>query len=78
MNKKKAEIIAKIIKCRAQADNLRPNIDKCESILKLYNKKIVEKAVLSKEVENFEKNFVLRLVKKFTPKTEKLIQDYFV
>ncbi len=77
MNKKKAEIIAKIVKCRAQADNLRQNIDKCESILKLYNKKIVEKAVLTKELKDFENNFVLRLVKKFTPKNEKLIQDYF-
>ena len=78
MNKKKAEIISKIIKCRAQADNLRFNIDKCESILKLYNKKIVEKAVLTKDLENFEKNFVVKLVRKIVPKQEKTIEDYFV
>ena len=77
MNKKKAQIVAKVIKCRAQADNLRQNIDKCESILRLYNRKIVEKAVLTKELEEFENNFVLRLVKKISPKKEKLIQDYF-
>lgn len=77
MNKKKAELISKIVKCRAQADNLRFNIDKCESILKLYNKKIVEKAVLVKDLENFEQNFVLKIVRKIVPKQERTIDDYF-
>ena len=77
MNKKKAQLIAKILQCKNEADNLKPNTGKCESIMKLYNKKIIEKAVLTKELEDFEKNFVLRIVKKLTPKTETLIQDYF-
>lgn len=78
MNKKKAELMAKIVKCRAQADNLRFNIDKCESILNLYNKKIIEKAVLVKDLENFEQNFVLKIVRKIVPKQEKTIDDYFI
>ena len=77
MNKKKVQIIAKILQCKNEADSLKPNIDKCESIMKLYNKKILEKAVLTKELEDFEKNFVLKIVRKFVPKNEKLIQDYF-
>lgn len=77
MNKKKAKIVSKILTCKEQIDNLYPNIDKCESILNLYNKKIIEKAVLSKELETFDNNFVLKLVKKISSKKEKLISDYF-
>ena len=77
MNKKKSHIIAKILQCKNDAENLKPNINKFESIMKLYNKKILEKAVLTKELQDFDKNFVLHIVKNFTPKKEKLIQDYF-
>lgn len=78
MNKRKAKIISKILKCKTEADNLKPNIDKCESIRTLYYKKIIEKAVLTKELKEFENNFVVRLVRKFTPKQERTIEDYFV
>ncbi|MBQ7450334.1 hypothetical protein IJS77_02860 [bacterium] len=78
MNKKKAKIIAKIIKCKNEADNLKPNIDKCESIRLLYNKKLIEKAVLTKELKDFNDNFILKLVKNIIPKQERTISDYFV
>ena len=78
MNKRKAKIIAKIIKCKNEAENLKPNIEKCESIRTLYNKKLIEKAVLTKELKDFEKNFVIKLVRKFVPKKERTIDDYFV
>ncbi len=78
MNKRKAKIVAKIIKCKNEADNLKPNIEKCESIRTLYNKKLIEKAVLTKELKDFESNFIVRLVKNIIPKQEKTIEDYFV
>lgn len=77
MNKKKAQLIAKILQCKNEAETLKPNINKFESIMRLYNKKILEKAILTKELEDFDKNFVMHIVKKFTPKNEKIIQDYF-
>ena len=78
MNKRKAKIVAKIIKCKNEADNLKPNIEKCESIRILYNKKLIEKAVLTKELKDFDDNFIVRLVKNIIPKQEKTIEDYFV
>ena len=32
MNKRKAKIISKIIQCKSEADNLKPNIEKNGSI----------------------------------------------
>ncbi len=77
MNKKKAKLFAQIIKCKAEIDKLKPNIDKCESIMALYNKKIIEKAILTKELNDFEDTFVVKLVKKIVPKHERTISDYF-
>ena len=78
MNKKKAKLFAQIMKCKTEIDNLKPNIEKCESIMALYNKKIIEKAVLTKELKDFENNFILKLVRKFTPCQERTIDDYFI
>lgn len=78
MNKRKAKIISKIIQCKNEADNLKPNIEKCESIRILYHKKLIEKAVLTKELKDFENNFIVKLVKNIIPKQEKVISDYFV
>ena len=78
MNKRKAKIIAKIIQRKHEADNLEPNIEKCESIRTLYNKKLIEKAILTKELKEFEDNFIIKLVRNIMPKQEKTIADYFV
>ena len=78
MNKRKAKLFAQIMQLKAEADKLKPNINKCESIMTIYNKKIIDKAVLTKELKDFEDNFVVRLVRKIAPKTERTIEDYFV
>ena len=78
MNKRKAKIIAKIIQRKNEADNLELNIEKCESIRTLYYKKLIEKAVLTKELKDFDDNFIVKLVKNIIPKQEKTIDDYFV
>ena len=78
MNKRKAKIIAKIIKRKNETDKLEPNIEKCESIRNLYYKKLIEKAVFTKELKDFDDNFIVRLVKNIIPKQEKTIDDYFV
>ena len=77
MNKRKAKIISKIIQRKNEADNLEPNIEKCESIRTLYYKKLIEKAVLTKELKDFDDNFIVKIVKNIIPKQEKTIDDYF-
>lgn len=77
MNKKKAKLIAQIINCKEEIDSLKSNINKNDAILTLFNKKIIEKAVLSQQLKDFDDNFVLKLVKNIVPKQEKLISDYF-
>ena len=77
MNKKKAKLIAQIIKCKEEIDSLKANINKDDAILALFNKKIMEKAVLSQQLKDFDDNFMLKLVKNVIPKKEKIISDYF-
>ena len=48
--------------------------DICED---LYNKAILEKAILKKELENAQKNKFVEAIKKFVPKKKELICDYF-
>lgn len=48
--------------------------DLCED---LYNKAILEKAILKKELENAQKNKFVEAIKKFIPKKKELICDYF-
>lgn len=43
----------------------------------LYNSLILEKAILNKELELLEKNPIVEKIKRFLPKKEKLICDYF-
>ena len=46
--------------------------DLCED---LYNKAILEKAILKKELENAQKNKFVEAIKKFVPKKKELICD---
>lgn len=48
--------------------------DLCES---LYNKAILEKAVLKKELEDLDKNKFVESIKKLLPKKKERICDYF-
>ena len=48
--------------------------DLCES---LYNKAILEKAILKKELEELEKNKFVESIKKILPRKKERICDYF-
>lgn len=48
--------------------------DLCES---LYNKAILEKAILKKELEELDKNKFVETIKKILPKKKERICDYF-
>lgn len=48
--------------------------DLCED---LYNKAILEKAILKKELDDIDKNKFVEAIKKFIPKKKERICDYF-
>ena len=48
--------------------------DVCES---LYNKAILEKAILKKELEELDKNKFVESIKKILPRKKERICDYF-
>lgn len=48
--------------------------DVCED---LYNSLILQKAVLKKQLADLDKNPLVETIKKFVPRKEKLICDYF-
>ena len=50
------------------------NSEVCED---LFNSLILQKAILKKELEDLDKNPVIEKIKRFIPKKEKLICDYF-
>lgn len=61
-----------------QLAKLRPYIEKSEVCSDLYNKVLIEKAVLKKELDDLQNNSFLKRVKHLIPRRgEKLICDYF-
>lgn len=79
MNKKeKCKDLKKEIKEKeAQLAKLKAHVEKSAICSDLYNKVVLEKAVLNKELQDIDKNVFLEKVKKLIPKKKTLISDYF-
>ncbi|MBQ6516897.1 hypothetical protein IJI31_06940 [bacterium] len=60
-----------------QVKKLKLHADKTEACGDLYNKAVLEKAILKKEYEEANKNPIIETIKNLIPKKEKLICDYF-
>lgn len=73
----KKELIKSIKEKEAQLAKLKSHVDKSNVCSELYNKVVLEKAVLKKELENSEKNKVVECIKNFLPRKKMLICDYF-
>lgn len=73
----KKEIIQSIKEKELQLKKLKEHIDKSEVCSDLYNKVVLEKAILKKELENLDKNHILEAVKNLLPRKKTLICDYF-
>lgn len=75
---KKEELLKKIKEKEYQIEMFRKRIQTSDLCAELYDKAILEKAILKKELEEYDNNKLLQMVKKFIPKTKKkLICDYF-
>lgn len=61
----------------SQLDKLKLHVDKSAVCSDLYNKVVLEKAILKKELQDLENNTFIKKVKKLMPHKKTLICDYF-
>ena len=60
-----------------QLAKLKEHIDKSSICSDLYNKVVLEKAILKKELEDSKKNKIVISLRNFLPRKKTLICDYF-
>ena len=75
--KVKKELIKSIREKELQLAKLRAHIDKSSVCSDLYNKVVLEKAILKKELEDSNKNSFMERVRNLVPRKKTLICDYF-
>lgn len=73
----KKELIQSIKEKEAQLLKLKAHVDKSAVCSELYNKVVLEKAILKKELESTEKNKIVECIKSIIPHKKTLICDYF-
>lgn len=66
-----------MILCQMRLRNLKPHIENSANLSEIYNKVLIEKAILRKKVTDSKDTFFKRMFHKFFLKKEKLICDYF-
>lgn len=76
---KKEEILKKIEEKDRQIEMFQKRMKTSDLCADLYDKAILERAILKKELAECEKTFVSKIVEKITPKKkqDKRICDYF-
>ena len=60
-----------------QLAKLKAHADKSAICSDLYNKVVLEKAILQKELKDIDQNFFFQKMKKIIPHRKNLICDYF-
>mgnify|MGYP000589746401 FL=1 len=73
----KSKLIKSIREKEIQLAKLKEHMDKSSVCSDLYNKVVLEKAILKKELEDMDKNKFLENVKNLLPRKKTLICDYF-
>lgn len=73
----KKELIQSIKEKELQLAKLKEHIDKSSVCSELYNKVVLEKAILKKELEDSKKNILVESIKNLVPRKKVLICDYF-
>lgn len=78
MKKTKARDLKQAIREKeAQLAKLKVHVCKSTVCSDLYNKVVLEKAIMNKELQDLESNELLSRLKKFLPHKKTLICDYF-
>ena len=73
----KKELVLAIKEKERQLAKLKEHMDKSSVCAELYNKVVLEKAILKKELEDSQKNKFIEGVKNLLPSKKTLICDYF-
>ena len=73
----KRELISSIKQKELQLSKLREHIDKSDVCSDLYNKVLIEKAILTKQLEDLQNRSLVSRIKHLLPRQEKLICEYF-
>ena len=74
---KKDELIKLIKQKEKELSQLQYCVDKSDICSDLYNKTVLEKAILKKELDELGQNKFAQKIKNFLPKKKVLICDYF-
>ncbi len=74
-NKKRLKQTMAILKIKIE--KLKPHIDESERLNSMYNKMLIEKAILKNEIDKTSPTFFQKFTKMFRPRNKKLISDYF-
>ena len=75
--KVKKELIQLIREKEIQLAKLKEHIDKSSVCSDLYNKVVLEKAILKKELEDSKRNKIVEGIRSIIPRKKTLICDYF-
>ena len=73
----KKELIKSIKEKEIQLAKLKEHIEKSSICSDLYNKVVLEKAILKKELDSLDKNLFIESIKNIIPHKKTLICDYF-
>lgn len=73
----KKELLLSIKEKELQLAKLKPHVDKSYICSELYDKVVLEKAILKKELEDSSKNSIIEGIKNLIPHKKTLICDYF-
>lgn len=73
----KRKLISAIKDKELQLSKLREHVDKSKVCSDLYDKVLLEKAILKKQLEDIQNNSIVNRIKHLIPHQEKLICDYF-
>ena len=73
----KRKLIEQIARKQVQLDKLAEHVDKSFICSQLYNKVVIEKAILKKQLDELKKNKLAEKVVRLFPHKKTLICDYF-
>lgn len=71
------KLIEQIAKKSVQLEKLIAHVDKSYICSQLYNKVVIEKAILKKQLDDLSKNKLAEKVIRLFPRKKTLICDYF-
>ncbi len=77
LSKVKQNLICSIREKELQLSKLGEHIEKSSVCADLYNKILIEKAILKKELDDLQNKSIMNRIKHLLPRREKLICDYF-